>query len=197
MRGDRMKLIVGLGNPGKEYENTRHNIGFMAIDNYVKLHNLGDFKEKFNGLFLKYQLGDEQVILVKPLSFMNLSGEVVRKYCNYYKINPDDILIIQDDLDMPVGKIKLKLGGSSGGHNGIKDITNKLGNENYKHLKIGIANNKDMDTKDYVLGKFKDDDKKEIMFAVNYANDILKDYLKYDFQDLMSKYNGVYDGLSS
>ena len=81
-----MKLIVGLGNPGKEYENTRHNIGFMAVDNYVKLHNLGDFKEKFNGMYIKYQLGNEQVILVKPLSFMNLSGDVVRKYVDYFKI---------------------------------------------------------------------------------------------------------------
>ncbi len=192
-----MKLIVGLGNPGREYEDTRHNIGYMVVDNFVKANNLGSFTEKFNGLILKTTYNDEGLIIVKPLSYMNLSGDVVRKVVDYYKIDINDILVIHDDLDMPVGKIKLKLGGSSGGHNGIKDITNKLGNENYKHLKIGIANNKDMDTKDYVLGKFKDDDKKEIMFAVNYANDILKDYLKYDFQDLMSKYNGVYDGLSS
>ena len=93
MRGDRMKLIIGLGNPGKEYENTRHNIGFMAIDNYVKFHNLGDFKEKFNGMYLKYQLGDEQIILVKPLSFMNLSGDVVRRYVDYFKVDVKDILI--------------------------------------------------------------------------------------------------------
>ena len=103
-----MKLIVGLGNPGKEYENTRHNIGFMAIDNYVKLHSLGEFKEKFNGIYLKYQLGDEQVILLKPLSFMNLSGDVVRRYVDYFKIDINDILIIHDDLDMPVGKLKSK-----------------------------------------------------------------------------------------
>ena len=192
-----MKLIVGLGNPGKEYEDTRHNIGYMVVDNFVKANNLGTFTEKFNGLILKTTYNDEQLIIVKPLSYMNLSGDVVRKVSDYYKIDINDILVIHDDLDMPVGKIKLKVGGSSGGHNGIKDITNKLGNENYKHLKIGIANDKNMDTKDYVLGKFKDNDKKEIMFAVYYANDILKDYFKYDFNDLMSKYNGVYDGLSS
>ena len=192
-----MKLIVGLGNPGKEYEDTRHNIGYMVVDNFVKANNLGTFTEKFNGLILKTTYNDEQLIIVKPLSYMNLSGDVVRKVSDYYKIDINDILVIHDDLDMPVGKIKLKVGGSSGGHNGIKDITNKLGNENYKHLKIGIANDKNMDTKDYVLGKFKDNDKTEIMFAVYYANDILKDYFKYDFNDLMSKYNGVYDGLSS
>ena len=189
-----MKLIVGLGNPGKEYEDTRHNIGYMVVDNFVKANNLGTFTEKFNGLILKTTYNDEQLIIVKPLSYMNLSGDVVRKVSDYYKIDINDILVIHDDLDMPVGKIKLKVGGSSGGHNGIKDITNKLGNENYKHLKIGIANDKNIDTKDYVLGKFKDNDKKEIMFAVYYANDILKDYFKYDFNDLMSKYNGVYDG---
>ena len=191
-----MKLVVGLGNPGKEYENTRHNIGFMAIDNYVKFHNLGEFKEKFNGLYLKYQLGDEQVIFVKPLSFMNLSGDVVRKYVDYFKIDINDILIIHDDLDMPVGKIKLKLGGSSGGHNGIKDISLKLGTEDYKKLKVGIANNKNMDTKDYVLGRFSKEEKALIDEAITETGKIIDDYFKYPFNDLMSRYNGVYDGLS-
>ena len=191
-----MKLIVGLGNPGKEYENTRHNIGFMAIDNYVKEHNLGDFKEKFNGLYLKYQLGDEQVILVKPLSFMNLSGDVVRKYVDYFKIDVSDILIIHDDLDMPVGKIKLKQNGSSGGHNGIKDISLKLGTEEFKRLKVGIANNKNMDTKDYVLGRFSKEEKELIDNAIRETKQIIDDYFKYPFNDLMSRYNGVYDGLS-
>ncbi len=192
-----MKLIVGLGNPGREYEDTRHNVGYMVVDNFVKANALGTFTEKFNALLLKTTFNNEQLIIVKPLSYMNLSGDVVRKVVDYYKIDVSDIIVIHDDLDMPVGKIKLKLGGSSGGHNGIKDITNKLGNENYKHLKIGIANNKNIDTKDYVLGKFKDNDLKEIMFAIYHTNDILKDYFKYDFNDLMSRYNGVYDGLSN
>lgn len=191
-----MKLIVGLGNPGKEYENTRHNIGFMAIDNYVKFHNLGDFKEKFNGLYLKYQLSDEQIILVKPLSFMNLSGDVVRKYVDYFKVDIKDILIIHDDLDMPVGKIKLKQNGSSGGHNGIKDISLKLGTEEFKRLKVGIANNKNMDTKDYVLGRFSKEEKDLINEAIDETTKIIDDYLEIPFNDLMSRYNGVYDGLS-
>ena len=191
-----MKLIIGLGNPGKEYENTRHNIGFMAIDNYVKFHNLGDFKEKFNGMYLKYQLDNEQVILVKPLSFMNLSGDVVRKYVDYFKVDIKDILIIHDDLDMPVGKIKLKQNGSSGGHNGIKDISLKLGTEEFKRLKVGISNNKNMDTKDYVLGRFSKEEKVLINEAIDETTKIIDDYFKYPFNDLMSRYNGVYDGLS-
>ena len=103
-----MKLIVGLGNPGREYENTRHNIGFICIDHYAITNNLESFKEKFNGAYTKFIYNNEQVILLKPLSYMNLSGTVVKKYVDYFKINPNDILVIHDDLDMPTGKIKLK-----------------------------------------------------------------------------------------
>ena len=184
-----MKLIVGLGNPGREYEDTRHNIGYMVVDNFVKDNNLGSFTEKFNGLILKTTYNDEGLIIVKPLSYMNLSGDVVRKVVDYYKIDINDILVIHDDLDMPVGKIKLKLGGSSGGHNGIKDITNKLGNENYKHLKIGIANDKDMDTKDYVLGKFSKEDRDILDETYKTCINIIDDYFKMNFDLLMGKYN--------
>ena len=184
-----MKLIVGLGNPGKEYEDTRHNIGYMVVDNFVKANNLGTFTEKFNGLILKTTYNDEQLIIVKPLSYMNLSGDVVRKVSDYYKIDINDILVIHDDLDMPVGKIKLKVGGSSGGHNGIKDITNKLGNENYKHLKIGIANDKNMDTKDYVLGRFQKEDIEILDSKKEEVVNLLKDFVELDFDRLMNKYN--------
>ena len=118
-----MKLIVGLGNPGKEYENTRHNIGFMVIDNYLKNEK---FKTKFNGMYLKKVINNEEVIFLKRLSYMNLSGEVVKKYVNYFKINLSDLLIISDDLDMPCFKIKLKYKGSSGGHNGLKNIIQNI-----------------------------------------------------------------------
>ena len=124
-----MKLIVGLGNPGKEYENTRHNIGFMVIDNYLKNEK---FKTKFNGMYLKKVINNEEVIFLKPLSYMNLSGEVVKKYVNYFKINLSDLLIISDDLDMPCFKIKLKYKGSSGGHNGLKNIIQNINTEEFK-----------------------------------------------------------------
>ena len=137
-----MKLIVGLGNPGKEYENTRHNIGFMVIDNYLKNEK---FKTKFNGMYLKKVINNEEVIFLKPLSYMNLSGEVVKKYVNYFKINLSDLLIISDDLDMPCFKIKLKYKGSSGGHNGLKNIIQNINTEEFKRLKIGISNNLNID----------------------------------------------------
>ena len=135
-----MKLIVGLGNPGKEYENTRHNIGFNVIDLYLKKNNLNLDKEKFNGKYLKTNINNEEVIFLEPQTYMNLSGDSVLKIMNFYKINIEDILIIQDDLDLDLGKIKLKEKSSSGGHNGIKDIEQKLGSNSFKRLKIGISN---------------------------------------------------------
>ena len=117
-----MKMIVGLGNPGKEYELTRHNIGFMVIDEYAKKYKINNFKTKYNGLYAKIYRNGEYYILLKPLSFMNLSGTVINKFASFYKIKPQDILIIHDDLDLPIGKIRIKSKGSSGGHNGIKNI---------------------------------------------------------------------------
>lgn len=103
-----MKLIVGLGNPGREYENTRHNIGFMVLDNYARVNNFEIIKKKFNGLYEKAKIDSQDVIFLKPLSYMNLSGEVVKAFVDYFKINIDDILIINDDLDLEVGKFRLK-----------------------------------------------------------------------------------------
>ena len=154
-----MKLIVGLGNPGKKYEKTRHNIGFMMLDKYVDKKNIMDkWSLKFNGLYIQTEINKNKVIFLKPQSFMNLSGGVVKKYVDYFKINIEDILIISDDLDLNIGNFKLKDKGSSGGHNGLKDIENNLGTNEYKRLKIGISNNKNIDTKDYVLGKINSDE---------------------------------------
>lgn len=183
-----MKLVVGLGNPGKEYENTRHNIGFMMIDRIVKEYNLVE-KEKMNGLYYELKIGDEKIYLLKPLSYMNLSGTVVKKYMDYFKINSEDILIIHDDLDLPVGTHKLREKGSSGGHNGLKSIEQNIGTSEYKRIKIGISNNKEIDTKDYVLGKFSKAEKEELNKFINQAPEIINDYIKLSFQNLMNKYN--------
>ena len=183
-----MKLIVGLGNPGEEYDNTRHNIGFMVIDNYAKQNNL-KFSKKNNGLFCKV-INDNSFILLKPLSYMNLSGTVIRRFVDYYKIKNEDILIIQDDLDMPVGKIKLKYKGSSGGHNGIKNIIENLNTNCFPRFKIGISNNKEIDTKDYVLGKFSKEERDKLNKIIAFSEDIINDFLNTNFERLMSKYNG-------
>ena len=184
-----MKLIVGLGNPGREYENTRHNVGFDVIDRYIELKKLGELKEKFQGLYLKTNVGNEKVIFLKPQKYMNLSGEVVRQYVNFFKVEIHDILIIHDDLDQTIGKIKLKQNSSSGGHNGIKDIEKNLGTKEYKRLKIGISNDKKQDTKDYVLGKFSKEDRLLIDSSINKCMNIIDDYFQISFNELMNKYN--------
>lgn len=181
-----MKLIVGLGNPGKEYENTRHNIGFMVIDNYLKNEK---FKTKFNGMYLKKVINNEEVIFLKPLSYMNLSGEVVKKYVNYFKINLSDLLIISDDLDMPCFKIKIKYKGSSGGHNGLKNIIQNINTEEFKRLKIGISNNLNVDTKSYVLSKFNQEELEKLHKKFEITNNIINDFINLDFEKVMSKYN--------
>lgn len=184
-----MRLVVGLGNPGKEYENTRHNIGFFMIDHYINYKNISGWKSKFNGLYLECNLFDEKVIFLKPQSYMNLSGEVILKFVNFYKIPISDILIISDDLDLSTGNFKLKDKGSSGGHNGLKNIEKNLGTQEYKRLKIGISNNKNIDTKDYVLSKFSKNDIDIYNDLFNELKLVLDNYFEKDFKTLMNMYN--------
>ncbi len=186
-----MKLIVGLGNPGKEYEKTRHNAGFMVIDNFAKEKNVEITKKKYDGLYAELNINDEKVILLKPQTYMNLSGESVQKYVNFYKINKEDILVINDDLDLKVGKLRLKRGGQSAGHNGLKNIALNLNTDNFKRLKIGISNNKMIDTKDYVLGKFSKEELEILDKVVKESSNILEDFVTLNFEKMMSKYNGL------
>ena len=184
-----MKLIVGLGNPGKEYNKIRHNMGFILIDYFAMKHNVSINQEKFSGLYGEFNHNGEKVILLKPQKYMNLSGEVVKKYVDYFKIDIEDILIISDDLDMAFGRYRLRLMGSSGGHNGLKNIEQNIGTSHYKRLKIGISNNKNIDTKDYVLGKFSQSELKLLDEKLGILNNILEDYLVLSFENLMNKYN--------
>lgn len=184
-----MKLIVGLGNPGKEYENTRHNIGFMALDRIASKNNVSFDLKKYNGIYTVFEKNGEKIILLKPQTYMNLSGEAVSAIAKYYKIEIKDILIISDDLDMPVGKIKLKYKGSSGGHNGLKNIELHLKTSEYKRLKIGISNNKAYDTKDYVLGRIPLEEKEKLDSVFRTVIDIFDDFCEIPFENVMNKYN--------
>lgn len=185
-----MKLIVGLGNPGKEYDKTRHNVGFMAVDNYILKKNLGcDWKSKFDGLILQTEINNEKVIFLKPITYMNLSGDSVKKVVDFFKINISDILVISDDLDLQVGNFKLKSSGSSGGHNGLKNIALRLGTDEFKRLKVGISKNDNGDVKDYVLGKINNNDYDIISKLFDYLVDVIDDFFVLPFSDLMSKYN--------
>lgn len=185
-----MKLIVGLGNPGKEYENTRHNIGFSFLDYYLNKKGISSsWKEKLSGLFIIEELFGDKVIFLKPQTFMNLSGDSVSKVVNYYDISLNDILIVSDDMDLLIGNYKLKANGSSGGHNGLKDIGNKLSSNNFKRLKIGISKTDSSDKKDYVLGKFNKTERKILDKVFQDLIPVMDDYFQLPFEDLMSKYN--------
>ena len=187
---DFMKLIVGLGNPGKEYKNTRHNIGFDFVDYYLNEKKIiSTWNNKFNGLFIDIFLNGEKVIFLKPQTYMNLSGESVHKIMDYFNISVDDLFVISDDLDLFVGNFKLKNGGSSAGHNGLKSIESCIGTSSYKRLKIGISNNKSIDTKDYVLGQFSKKDKVALDSLFSELCFVVDDYFKLTFSDLMNKYN--------
>lgn len=183
-----IKLIVGLGNPGKEYEKTRHNVGFMAIDNFTSKRNVKFNKEKFKGIYAEEKIGDDKIIYLKPQKYMNLSGEVVADFVNFFKINKEDILIISDDLNLPFGKIRIRSHGSSGGHNGLKNIELHLSTQNYKRLRVGIGNEFN-DMKDFVLGKLNNEEIIKMNETIVNICNILDDYLTHNFEYLMSKYN--------
>ena len=181
-----MKLIVGLGNPGKEYENTRHNLGYLFIDYYLNKKGIKlEWKEKFNGIYLDTVIGGKKIIFMKPLTYMNLSGEAVRKYLDYFKIDVSDLLVVVDDLDLGVGNYKIKNNGSSGGHNGLKNIELNIGTQNYKRFRIGISNTT-YDVKDYVLGKISVKDYYDVF---DILSDVLDRFYNTSFDILMSKYN--------
>ena len=185
-----MKLIVGLGNPGKEYNNTRHNVGFSFIDYYLKEKNIAEsWSTKFKGKILSTVINQEKVIFLKPQTFMNLSGSSVKKVMDYYQIELDDLLVVSDDLDLLLGNYKLKAEGSSGGHNGLKDIEKNIGSSYYKRLKIGISNNKELDTKDYVLGALSKKEQDVLTGLYKQLCPVLDDYFKLSFEDLMNQYN--------
>ena len=184
-----MKLIVGLGNPGKGYNKTRHNIGFMCIDKIAEYFKVSFNSNKFTGSYTQFNHNGEKIILLKPEKYMNLSGEVIRDFVNFFKIDIKDILVICDDLDTKVGNFRLRYKGSSGGHNGLKNIELHLSTKDYKRIKVGISNDKTKDTKDYVLGKFSKEEIDLINPIIDKMPDIIEDYLKLPFDNVMNKYN--------
>lgn len=184
-----MKLIIGLGNPGKEYEKTRHNTGFMVLDKVAEKLDVHIDQNKFNGLYVKLKYKGEDVILLKPQTFMNLSGESVRKVMDFFKINVDDILVIYDDMDMPVGKLRLRQNGSAGGHNGIKNIILHTGSQQFCRIRVGIGRHPYMKVVDYVLSRFTKEETPAITQGIEDASDAVLDMLNHGFVYAMNKYN--------
>ena len=182
-----MRLVVGLGNPLEEYNNTRHNIGFMFLD-YITNSASFTLNKKFNAMEYETIINNEKILFIKPLTYMNLSGESVIKYVNYYKINVNDVLVIQDDLDISLGSYKLMFNHGDGGHNGIKNIISLLNSREFLRLKIGISKS-NIDTKDYVLGKMNKNELRIIDNTFNKLNNFISDYVSMNRDLLMGKYN--------
>jgi PTH1 family peptidyl-tRNA hydrolase len=185
-----LRYIVGLGNPGRNYEKTRHNVGFMVIDELCKRWDLSLNKEKFKGIYGIGSINGEKVILLKPLTYMNLSGESIRPLLDYYEIDIEDLIVIYDDLDLPTGKIRLRTKGSAGGHNGIKSTIQHLGTQNFNRLRIGIDRPVNgMKVPDYVLGAFSEDEQSEIEGAIKQGADACEKWLTHTFLEVMNEFN--------
>lgn len=185
-----MKLFVGLGNPGPRYERTRHNAGFMVIDELSKKWGiqLSDEK-KFKGEVGRGVVKGEKVVLLKPTTFMNLSGESLRAVMDFYNVEEDEIIVIYDDLDLPQGRIRLRLKGSAGGHNGIKSIIQHLKTQEFKRIKVGIDRHPKIPVVDYVLGKFTEDELALVNQAVDISVKACELALTESFNKVMTEYS--------
>ena len=181
-----MRLLVGLGNPGKEYAQTRHNMGFMAVDEIVRRFSFTPWKKAFKGQTCSGEIDGKKIILLKPETYMNLSGESVQEAVHFYKLSPSDVIVFHDELDLPVGKIKVKIGGSPAGHNGLKSIDNHIG-QDYMRIRIGINNDKQIPTADYVLGKPSKEDFKVLDQEFIQIADNIKFLIKADISGFLNK----------
>ena len=184
-------LVVGLGNPDKRYRNTRHNTGFIAVDYMAKQLGVEIGKKKFDSLTAETVIAGEKVLLMKPQTYMNLSGGAVEKAASFYKIPPENVIIIFDDISLPVGKLRIRRKGTHGGHNGIRSIIDYLQSENFPRIKAGIGErpNPNYDLADWVLSTFKEDELKGIEEVASHCLDIVKLIIEGKIEQAMSKYN--------
>lgn len=186
-----MKLIVGLGNPGKPYENTKHNIGFQVIDELANQWGVKLDQSKFKGQFATVHRPEGKVFLLKPLTYMNLSGECVRPFMDYFSIAEEDLIVIYDDLDLETGKLRLRQKGSAGGHNGIKSLIQHLGTQTFDRVRIGVDRPPaGMKVADYVLSRFSNEEQVVMKSAIDKTVQALEASLSRPFLDVMNRYNG-------
>lgn len=186
-----MKLVVGLGNPGPAYEGTRHNVGFDVIARLARRYAPGETaRSKFHGVVVEAVMRSEKVLLLQPTTFMNLSGTAVAEALRFYKLDvADDLLVIVDDVALPCGQIRLRASGGAGGHNGLSDIQQKLGTDAYPRLRIGIDRPGQIPQKDYVLGKFRPDQRELVDSALDEAADAVACWAEEGLADAMNRFN--------
>ena len=185
-----MYIIAGLGNPSKEYEGTRHNVGFMAVDALADQLGIAVTERKHKAFCGKGMIGTEKVILVKPQTFMNNSGESLREVADFYKVEPSNVIVLYDDISLNVGQLRVRSKGSAGGHNGIKSLIQHLGSQEFKRIRVGIGDKPPkMDLADYVLGRFSKTDAKLIEDAVKTAADAVTVIVERGIDTAMNQYN--------
>ena len=185
-------ILVCLGNPGDQYENTRHNVGFLTADALGERLNKPIQRLKFKALTNTVEYGGAKVLVMTPTTYMNLSGEAVREACQFYKLPPERVLVVCDDVSLPVGKLRLRRNGSAGGHNGLRSIIGQLHSDQFPRLKIGVGQkpHPDYDLADWVLGKFPKEDRKTVDAAVERALDAIECVFSKGIDKAMSQYNG-------
>lgn len=184
-----MYIIAGLGNPGKEYAGTRHNVGFDTIDCLVEKYKVNLNKLKFNSVYGEINVNGEKVMLVKPVTYMNRSGITISEIVNYYKVPIENLIVIYDDIDIPVGALRIRPHGSSGTHNGMKSIVNHLGKDKFPRIRIGIDKNPDIDLADYVLQRFNIDEREKINSIIKSASEAAIEIVQNSLDSAMQKYN--------
>lgn len=185
-----MFLITGLGNPGQKYKNTRHNVGFMVLDKISEKLSTKIEKVKFKGLLGDTNYKNKKVILLKPHTYMNLSGESVKDAASFYKIPIENIIIIYDDMDLPIGRIRIRSKGSSAGHNGLKSIIYQMSSENFSRIKIGIGKPQNkVKSKGHVLGKFSDEEREKIDEILDVAANAALTIVEHGADEAMNRYN--------
>ena len=184
-----MFLIVGLGNPGKEYEDTRHNIGFKVIDNIAKEYNIEINRQKFKGVYGEGFINNKKVMLLKPTTYMNLSGESVREVIDFYNLENSEVIVIYDDISLEVGKLRIRDKGSAGGHNGIKSIIAHLGSDIFPRIKVGIGQ-PNGDLVKYVLGKFTKEEMTILSESIDASTKATEEIIKSDVKTAMNQFNG-------
>lgn len=187
-----MYIIAGLGNPGREYEKTRHNVGFDTIDILAEEYGIDTMEKKHKAIVLKGMIEGEKVLLVKPQTYMNLSGESIRQVLDFYKLDErKDLIVLSDDISLDVGKIRVRKKGSAGGHNGLKNIISHLGHDTFMRVKIGVGEKpKGADLADHVLGRFSKDDRILLEEALGNAAKAVVEIMKNGPDAAMNKYNG-------
>lgn len=184
-----MKIIVGLGNPGRDYKNTRHNIGFMVLEELASRYPVEKQESRFDAVIGHIRIGSEKVLLVKPLTYMNLSGKAVQPIMHWYKLELPELMVVYDDMDLPTADLRIRAKGGTGGHKGMASISERLASQDLARMRVGIGRPEVGEAVGWVLGRFSREEQEEIQLVVKKAADALEKWVKMGIDEAMNAYN--------